>query len=169
MSCCPDRYENILLNIYGELDSSQRSSLERHLADCQACRQEHQKVLQLVEQIKGGFPALGLSEDKAKSLSASIKRKLLQEKAPWPFWKGFLSPRKLVPALAAACFLIVSVGWFTLRMGFHNASQDLYARKAVLEQQVNPNDMEVISNLDLLEELDVLKILVHVVDGKETL
>jgi hypothetical protein len=126
-------------------------------------------VLQLVGQIKSGFPAPGLAEDKAKSLSASIKRRLLQEKAPWHFWKGFLSPRKLVPALAAACFLIVSVGWFTLRMGFHSAPQDMYARKAVLEQQVNPNDMEVISNLDLLEELDVLKILVSVVDGKETL
>jgi anti-sigma factor RsiW len=170
MSGCPDRYENILLDIYGELDSSQRSSLVQHLASCQGCREERQKVLQLVERIRGGFQAMVLSEDKAKALSSSIRRKLLEEKAPRPFWKRFLSPRRIVPALAAACIVVVSVGWFGLRMVSHSPSQDLKnARNAVQERQINPNDIEVISNLDLLEELDVLKILVHVVDGKETL
>jgi anti-sigma factor RsiW len=169
MNGCPDRYENILLDIYGELDSSQRYSLVQHLAACQGCREEHQKVLQLVEQIRGGFRAMVLSEDKAKALSSSIRRKLLEEKAPRPFWKGFLSPSSLVPGLAAACIVIVSVGWFSLRMVSHAPSQDPHARNAIQEEQVSPNDMEVISNLDLLEELDVLKILVHVVDGKETL
>ena len=169
MNGCPDRYETILLDIYGELDSSQRSSLVQHLANCRGCREEHQKVLQLFEQIRGGFPPVLLSEGKAKTLSSSIKRKLLEEKVHRPFWKGFLSPSSLIPALAAACIVIVSVGWFSLRMVSHSPSQDLQARNAIQEEQVSPNDMEVISNLDLLEELDVLKILVHVVDGKETL
>jgi anti-sigma factor RsiW len=169
MSVCLDRYENILMDIYGELDSSQRSSLGEHLASCPSCREEHRKVLQLVEQIKAGFPVPVLSEDKAKALSSSIQHKLLKEKALWPFWKGFLSPSRLVPALVAACLVIVSVGWFSLRLVVHGPSQDLYVRNAPQEQQVNPNDMEVIGNLDLLEELDVLKILVNVVDGKETL
>jgi anti-sigma factor RsiW len=169
MNGCPDRYENILLDIYEELDSSQRSSLVQHLASCQGCREERQKLLQLVEQIRGGFRAMVLSEDKAKAFSSSIRRRLLEEKAPRLFWKGFLSPSRIIPALAAACIVIVSIGWFSLRMVSHSPSQDLNARNAIQKRQINPNDIEVISNLDLLEELDVLKILVHVVDGKETL
>ena len=169
MSACPDRYENILLDIYGELDSSQRSSLGEHLAECPSCREEHLKVLRLVEQIKSGIPAPVLSEDKANALSSSIAHGLLREKAPWTFSKGFLSPSRLVPSLAAACVVVVFVGWFSLKMGLHSPSQERYVRNALQEQQVNPNDMEVISNLDLLEELDVLKKLVTVVDGKETL
>jgi hypothetical protein len=169
MNGCPDRYEQILLDIYGELDSSQCSSLVQHLSSCPDCREERQRALQLFEQIRGGFRAAVLSEDRARTLSSSIKRKLLEEKAPRPFWKGFLSPSSLVPALAVACIVIVSAGWFSLRMVSHSPPQDLNARNATPEQQVSPNDMEVISNLDLLEELDVLKVLVNVVDGKETL
>jgi hypothetical protein len=168
MNGCPDRYEHILLDIYGELDSSLHSSLAEHLSLCPGCREERQKLLQLFKQIRGGVRAAVLSKNRARTLSSSIHRKLLEEKAPRPFWKGFLSPSSLVPALAA-CMIIVSVGWFSLRIVSHSPPQDLRARNAIQEQQVSPNDMEVISNLDLLEELDVLKLLVHVVDGKETL
>jgi hypothetical protein len=109
-----------------------------------------------------------LSEEKAKALSSSIRRSFFREKAPWTFWRGFLSPGRLVPSLAAACLVIVFAGWFSMRMGVLGPSQDRYARNAMKEQQVSPDDMEVISNLDLLQELDDLKILVSVVDGKET-
>ena len=166
MNGCPDRYENILLDIYGELDSSQRSFLEQHLSGCPGCREERQRVLRLLEQIRGGFRAAVLSQDTARTLSSSIKRKLLEEKAPRPFLKAFLTPMRFVPALAAACILIVTAGWFSLRMVSHNPPRDRNAKSAVREQRVSPKDMEVISNLDLLENLDDLKILVHVVDGK---
>ena len=169
MNGCPDRYEHILLDIYGELDSSQRSSLVQHLSRCPGCREERQRVLQLFEQIRSGVRAAVLSEDRARALSSSVKRKLLEEKAPRSFWKGFLGPSSLLPALMAACIIIVSVGWFSLRTVSQSPPQDLNPRNAIQEQQVSPNDMEVISNLDLLEDLDVLKILVHVVDGKENL
>lgn len=169
MNGCPDRYEKILLDIYGELDSCQRSSLAQHLDNCQGCREERLRVLQMIERIKGAYPAVALSEGKAKALSSSIRRSLLGEKPARPLWKGFLSPSSLVPALAAACVIVFSLGWFSLRLVSHPSPKDLAARNAPQEQLVSANDMELIRNLDLLEDLDVLKMLVRVVDGKDTL
>ncbi len=169
MSACPDRYESILLDVYGELDPYQGHALVRHFADCPGCREEHRKVSRLVEQIRAGAPAMVLSEDEARALTSSIMGKLLKGKRPSFPWKGLLSPGRLVPALAVACVVLVFVGWLSLRMVLQPPSQARYASNGTQEERLSPKDMEVISNLDLLEEMDVLKRLVRAVDGKETL
>ncbi len=168
MTVCLDMQEHLLLDVYGELDSPQRSALRQHLAGCPRCREEHRELLRLLSRIKEAVPAAMPSEEKARALSSLINRKLLQEETPWPYRKRLLSPGRLLPALAAFCLVIICVGWFTFRMHLTGPSHDdPYARNAIKEEQLSPNDLEIVRNLDLLEDLDVLKMLVRAVDDKE--
>jgi hypothetical protein len=73
------------------------------------------------------------------------------------------TPRRFVPAAAAAMLLVVAVTWFIQENptnGVHLPGRD------------NPmavTDGEVIRHLELLEEMDTLQKLVQVLDEKETL
>jgi anti-sigma factor RsiW len=156
------------LDVYGELDAAERSVFHRHLARCKACRDEHERVLRLLQRIREKIPDPILSPEKVGDMSLLV-RKALEEKATIPRWKGlFDSPRKLIPALAAACIVVISVGWFSLRM-FQGPPSEQRLINLAPENKLGPTDMEVISNLDLLQDLDVLNKLVQVVDGRRIL
>ena len=168
MKACPDRYESLLLDVYGELDPVERPLLEQHLASCLGCRDERQYLLRLLDRIREEMPARELSADKARVMSLSVRRGLVEEKGSLPWWKGlFVSPTRLIPALAAACLVVVSVGWFSLKTLQGPVLEQ--RRNLNPEKQMIQNDFEVISNLDFLQDLDVVNELVRVVDEKEIL
>ena len=169
MKACQDHQETLLLDIYGELAPAERETWERHLAGCEGCRHERERLRELLLQLKEAMPTPYLSPEKARALADSIL-KGRQKEGEKRWWKGRLwgSPHRLVPAIAAVCLMIVVFGWFSLREiktpTTFQTGGNLYS-----EQQMIARDLEVIRNLELLEEMEVLEKLVRVVDERNSL
>jgi anti-sigma factor RsiW len=168
MSACPEQHETLVLDAYGELGTAERSAFAQHLAICQGCRDEHQRLLRLLERVRegAGLPSLspGRARDMARSISGSLESK---PRMPWWQWV-YVSPSRVIPALAAACIVVISVGWFTYKT-FQGPSSEENLTSLGPEKQAVLSDAEVIKNLQLLQDLEVLSKLVRVVDGKQIL
>ena len=166
MKNCPDYQETLWLDVHGELDAKDRPAWEEHLKTCAACREERERMRHLMTQIKDEMPLPVLSNEKARTLSRSIKRRLGAETSETSWWRRFVNtPNRFVPALAAAMLVVLAVTWF---------SRDLFRSPTVLinreqENKMAVNDGEVIRNLELLEEMDTLQKLVQALDQKETM
>ena len=167
MKACPDHQETLYLDVYGELNSENRSEWERHLKTCPGCREERRKLLGLLQVVREEIPTPQLSPEKVNALSWSIKRGLRDQRATTGWWKRILAaPNRFIPTLAVASLLIVVLGWFSISKlqdpsSFENLSTLQTGEKMIVK------DLEVINNLDLLEEMDTLKKLVQVVDNKD--
>ena len=167
MKACPDHQETLYLDVYGELNSENRSEWERHLKTCPGCREERRKLLGLLQVVREKIPTPQLSAEKVNALSWSIKRGLRDQRATTGWWKRILAaPNRLIPTLAVASLLIVALGWFSISKlqdpsSFENLSTLQTGEKMIVK------DLEVINNLDLLEEMDTLKKLVQVVDNRD--
>jgi hypothetical protein len=157
------------MGVYGELGLPERDAWEKHLEACEGCRQERERLIQFLQQLKEVMPDPSLSPEKARALADSIIKELRREKG-MRWWKGRLwgFPNRLVPAIVAVCLMIVAFGWFSMREGktpsTFRAGKDLNS-----EQQIIARDLEVIRNLELLEEMEVLEKLVRVVDERNSL
>lgn len=166
MKNCPDYQETLWLDVHGELDPRDRPDWEDHLKTCVACREERERVRHLMARIRDGMPLPVLSNEKARTLSRSIRGRLRAEISETSWWRRFVNaPNRFVPALAAAILLVLAVTWF---------SQDLFHSPTVLinrdqENKMAVNDGEVIRNLELLEEMDTLQKLVQALEQKETM
>lgn len=169
MKACQDHQETLLLDVYGELAPAEREAWERHLAGCEGCRHEREKLHKLLLQLKEAMPTPFLAPERAGALADSIlrARQTGGEKRWWKGrWWGF--PHGLVPAMAAVCLLILVFGWFSLRDGKTPSSFQV-SKNLHSEQQMIATDLEVIQNLELLEEMEVLDKLVRVVDERNSL
>jgi anti-sigma factor RsiW len=163
MKNCPDFQETLLSELYGELDPKDRQAWEEHLAGCAVCREERERMRCLMERVKEELSLTGLSRDKSSALSRSIQRRLRAEGVGLPWWRRFIeTPRRFVPAAAAAMLLAVAVTWFSQGNLINGVHPDTENKMAV-------TDGEVIRHLELLEEMDTLQKLVQVLDEKETL
>ena len=49
---CADQKENLILYVYGELDSSAVNELENHLKICEGCLQEKERFIKLLGKIE---------------------------------------------------------------------------------------------------------------------
>ncbi len=170
MKPCQDFQETLLLDVCGELAPPAREAWERHLEACEGCRGERERLYQFLRQLKEGMPSPSLSPEEARALGDSILKELEKEgEKKW--WKGrfwHFPHRRLVPAIAAVCMVILVFGWFRMREAksppFFQARTNLNS-----EQQMIAKDLEVIRNLELLEDMEVLEKLVRVVDERNAL
>ena len=169
MKPCQDNQETLLLDVYGELTPTEREAWERHLAGCEGCRHERERLHQLLIQLKEAAPAPYLSPEKAGALAEAIF-KGCQKEGEKRWWKGKLwgSPHRFVPAIAVVCLMIVVFGWFSLSE-IKTPSTSQNGGNLHSEEQVIGRDLEVIRNLELLEEMEVLEKLVRVVDERNSL
>jgi anti-sigma factor RsiW len=169
MKPCPDRHETILLAAYGELDSEKRQDWERHSTACPGCRTEYEALLLLLGRIKESMPVPELSEKKASSILWSVKRELKKEREKASGWKEWLvRPNRLVPALATACVVLITFGWFGMNL-IERPDTDQEAPGPSVENQVVLKDLEIIKNIEFLEEMDALQELATVLDGNESI
>jgi len=169
MEPCQDYKERLLLNAYGELDQKGRLALEEHLRVCEGCRRERERVSLLLERMKETMPSHELSTAQSRELTDSIMRKLgeKQRKSWWQKW-DLTGGYRLIPALAAACLIIVTLGWFSLKvLNPTPSSQPILGQNG--EVSLITEDMEVIENLEFLEEMDILDKLVERVDDRNLL
>ncbi len=166
MKACPDHREILYMDVYGELDSAGRSRLQKHLAACEGCCRERDRLVRMLETVKDAMPRPELAEEKAEAMIRSITRQLREQvHGPWWVKWGLFKPVRLVPTLVAACLLIVAVSWFSPG-GKYNTTSKQTASTAGLEEQY-VEDLDVINNLELLEEMETIQKLVQVVDTDE--
>ena len=169
MKACADRYDTILLAAYGELDPEQRRDWEEHRTACPGCRDEYQAVLSLLGRIKESMPVPELSEKTARSILWSVKQELGKEREKASWWKQWLvRPGRLVPALATACLVLITFGWFGMNL-IQSPETDQDSLGTIAENQAVVKDLEVIKNIEFLEDLDTLQELETVLDRNESI
>jgi hypothetical protein len=167
MKACPNHQETLWLDVYGELKPDERSAWQQHLESCSACREERQRLLGLIERLKEEMTPPELSPEKANALSWSIKRALRNQKAgSRSRLRTWGMPSRLIPALAAACFMIIVLGWFGIDK-FQGPFKTRNLSGLNSQEQMIVKDLEIIKNLEFLEEMDTVQKLVRVVDHRE--
>lgn len=123
----------------GELDATQRRSVDEHLKDCPACRQQladYQSLSSMLEQP-------GLRYAASDTLKQRIRNKLkeadAQERRPaWPRWA----------AAAAIAVLVVSVGWHYLpHPGAGSEEEDDAMVDAAVDQQEHAAEAQHLTDI----------------------
>jgi len=162
---CADRRETLLLDIHGELPVDKQPAWQRHLDTCPGCRQERQELMWLLKAAKEAMPSPALSPEHARAFRESVAMGWRAKRIPVR-WRGLFFGMSLrpVPALVAAGFLLVVLGWFGLQ-GLRNRSDTLGSPE--VPKKVLVSDAEVIENLDLLEHLDDIERIVQVLDHRD--
>ncbi len=164
MKPCTHYQETLLLDVYGELNPHERPEWERHLEQCEPCRSERERLLNMLGTVKATMPSPDMASEKAEGLPSSIRRVWREglEKKPdrKPFWGA---PARFAPALAAACLVIAVAGWFSFKE-FRHAGIIQKGPKVVMEEQLASEDLEVVKNLELLEEMEDVEKLVELLD-----
>lgn len=117
-----------------------------HLATCEACRDEHQKILLLCESAQ--YVEL---ISPPNELWQTIKPRLVKERKPPSKWKKYTFS-------AAATVLFASIGWmmwsqFTLKQQLEHVlvSNMLLEEKIQLQQQATYRRASLIEKLEVLE------------------
>lgn len=165
MKPCPDRHEMILLAAYGELDPEQRQDWEQHRTACPGCRGEYEALLRLLGRIKESMPVPELSEKRASSILWSLKRELRKEREKPSSWKQWLvRPSRLVPALATVSIVLITLGLFGPKL---TEKPSPLQTVPDVENEVVIKDLDVLTNLDFLEDMDTLQELLNVLDHNE--
>ena len=163
MGACQDQKEKIILYTYNELDAKSGKEVEDHLKICEKCRNEQQRLLKLMEAIKDIVEVPELSPVEVKSLLTNIKG---WEKRWWRHLD--LRPSRFVPAAAMACLVVITVGIIGY-MKFNAPAEVPMVSRYQNEIIINDRDLEMLSNLELLKEMDELQKLSQVFDLKDAI
>jgi hypothetical protein len=163
MPDCTDRNEQVMLDVYGELDAGARSALEDHLSTCADCRREKESLTAMLGQVRQAMvpPPLSMQD------SAAAVRKVQDRLAVFRLPGGRRQPVKekrvlWIPALAAACVLVL-VAIFVGYERSGNIAQPV-AQRIDISQKLPENEEEIVKNLDLLKNFNTLEKLSQVVD-----
>jgi len=165
MEACHNQKKNLVLYVYGELNSNSGKEIENHLARCKFCRSEYQQLLSLLGNIREAVSSPELSPKQVNSLVTNIKWKLKNRKKD-QWWRRYLDfrPAYMIPAIATACILIISAGI----IGYvKNNDTNTFQPVAVQqndELMLSETDLEIVKNLEFLKEMDAIRKLSQVVD-----
>ncbi|MBN2033363.1 MAG: hypothetical protein JW836_08820 [Deltaproteobacteria bacterium] len=166
MEGCRKYRETLLLDVYGELGARETADWNHHLEKCPGCREERRKMLRFLGRIKERTLVPELSPEKGSALSWAITRKLSSQKSKLPWWARLVPfSGRAFAAVAAGCCVVVLSGWLALKW----FDAPFYGRSPSDKIELSRKEFEVISNLELLEELETLSKLVHVIDHKKAM
>ena len=167
MSACQDQQSTIMLDVYGDLDAEARAHLQQHLETCEGCRRERRHLLEVIGKTKTAMEPPQLSATEAKRMTNAVIWKLNHARHIkwWPPIFGY-RPSRVIPALAAASILIVIasiIGYNTF-----TADHQYHSSASLQAEQLSPQDLEIIQNLDLLRDMEAIQKLVQAVDPSST-
>lgn len=163
MSACPDRKEQLLLDVYDELDAVARSALDDHLKICTSCRQEKKRLESTLRMVKEKLPYPALSPREAAALLRGVQRSVFPHRSVRPWKRMFSGKRALwLPATATAALLIL----LTTFMGYEylDVQEKPVAQNLDISRRLPENEVEIIQNLDLLKNFNTLEKLSQVVN-----
>ncbi len=163
MPGCIDRNEQVMLDVYGELDAGERSAWEDHLRTCADCRREKENLTAMLGQVRQAMAPPPLSMRDSVAMVRQVQDRLAVFRLPGgprQFVKG--KRASWIPVLATACVLVL----VAIFVG--------YERSGTIDQPVVPRidisqnlpeiDEEIVKNLDLLKNFNTLEKLSQVVD-----
>ena len=163
MPDCTDRNEQVMLDVYGELDAGARSAWEDHLRICADCRREKENLTAMLGQVRQAMapPPLSMQDSAAMvrkgagpfgrvSPSRGHRQPVKEKRALW------------IPALATACVLVL-VAIFVGYERYGTIDQPV-AQRIDISQKLPENEEEIVKNLDLLKNFNTLERLSQVVD-----
>jgi anti-sigma factor RsiW len=135
--------EMLALYHYGELDPVKTSELERHLAECPACRAVRDELALTL----GAAPAYHIDRADSLRVARMVKARIART-------RPVSTARRLVPTFVAAAAIVVAVA-FTLhwRSEILNTHHDQQPQQVILAQ----GDYEMLDNFDVLGDLDVIE------------
>ncbi|GEM_PF-6266050 len=175
MGACKEYLEAIYEDSAGTLSFKHKNSLYRHLAECEACRAEREILLGMrYAFLKEGSMASMPPADAAQ-IKARIFRHLSsqgEDESLWSLLKAKVGFKGLIPALvAAACliFILVRVWDPDENSQLHTVPGPGAGSITEVQGKVTEKELAIIKNLDLLEQLDTVKMLVKVVDNKDVI
>ena len=163
MPDCTDRNEQVLLDVYGELDAGARSALEDHLSTCADCRREKESLSAMLGQVRHAMVPPPVSMQDSAAMVRKVQDRLAVFRLPGGRRQPVKEKRVLwIPALAAACVLVL-VAIFVGYERSGNIAQPV-AQRIDISQKLPENEEEIVKNLDLLKNFNTLEKLSQVVD-----
>jgi len=163
MPDCTDRNEQVMLDVYGELDAGARSAQEDHLSTCADCRREKESLTAMLGQVRHAMVPPPLSMQDSAAMVRKVQDRLAVFRLPGGRRQPVKEKRVLwIPALAAACVLVL-VAIFVGYERSGNIAQPV-AQRIDISQKLPENEEEIVKNLDLLKNFNTLEKLSQVVD-----
>ena len=163
MPDCTDRNEQVLLDVYGELDAGARSALEDHLSTCADCRREKESLTAMLGQVRHAMVPPPVSMQDSAAMVRKVQDRLAVFRLPGGRRQPVKEKRVLwIPALAAACVLVL-VAIFVGYERSGNIAQPV-GQRIDISQKLPENEEEIVKNLDLLKNFNTLEKLSQVVD-----
>ena len=167
MSACLNKEKILLLDVHGDLDAQERAAWEKHLQTCDGCLDEKKRTLQLLANIKQ-TNVLPVFNSKADDIfTRNLMNKLHKEKMSrkkqikwpkWPFWP--------LPAMISTCIIILVIGTYSFKM-LRMTSENHYQEDSNLAGRISTEELEIITNFDMLNDMDSIKKIVELVDYSE--
>ena len=165
MEACNHQKENLVLYAHGELDAATGESVANHLTTCEPCRIEWQQLRSLLAKLKKSASSPELSSREVRSLITNIQLNLNnRQKQKWWQRLGDYGPSRLIPALAMASILVITLGIFSyVKLSDTGRAPEL-SKIQNEEIMLSDRDMEIVKNLEFLKEMDAIQKLSQVVD-----
>jgi anti-sigma factor RsiW len=163
MPDCTDRNEQLMLDVYGELDAGARSAWEDHLRTCEDCRREKDNLTAMLGQVRQAMVPPPLSMRDSAAMVRKVRDRLAVLRFPGSWRQPFKEKRALwIPAFATACVLVL----VTIFVGYERSGtiDQPVAQRIDISQKMPENEEEIVKNLDLLKNFNTLERLSQVVD-----
>ncbi len=166
MQACLNQEKNLVLYAHGELDAVTGKKIANHLAGCEPCRSEYRQLVSLLGNIRETVATPVLSSKQVNSMVANIKWRLKSgEKEKW--WRRYadFAPSRIVPAVAAACILIIVAGIIGYQILDRAPQLPQLAGRQSEDLMLSDHDLEIVKNLEFLKDMDAIRKLAQVVDA----
>jgi anti-sigma factor RsiW len=151
--------KQMLPYVDGRLKVSEQREVEAHLANCAACRvrvTEFRAVSGLLDELPQIEPS--------GAFDARVRARVTAEPVKQSWWTVFApSPRA---AFAASALLLATI-WIGSRPGNVNTNS-MTGSTAATAQAIDPNDLPVLENYDILANFEPLEDLPQPVQGDDS-
>ena len=157
LKACRNLEEDLVLYYYGEVSESARGNCEVHLKNCEACRASLAEMRSLLPMIAAhDEPPQAFWEDYRREMRQKLAG-IEQRKTWWQSIAMFLAPFP-APALATGAVLLLALT-LTLGKGLWHSSAPAPDDEAFMEVWPMAEQLDFFSNMELLDNLDLLETL----------
>lgn len=157
--------QTIIEAVHGLLDGRTRIELDQHIAACPACRDRLDRLQRTVDLVRRAHPAPRLDPAKARAMRRAAADQVGRRSGRGLPGLGAWFSKPTYVAAAAAC-LIAVVGWWGADQ-LREPGPMIMTAQSSLTMPVDKVDVDLLENLEILEEMDVIKKVVQVVDHRE--
>lgn len=150
---------------HGLLSGRSRAELDEHIAACPDCRDRLDRLQRTVDLVRRARPAPRLDPARARAMRRAVADQVGRRSGRGLSGLGAWLSKPTYVAAAAACLIAVVAWWGVDRL--QDPGPMIMTAQSSLTAPVDKVDVELLENLEILEEMDVIKKVVQVVDHRE--